>query len=169
VKKSNTISVGKFDDICWIRCQAKGSFLNSPVVKQWAEAQLVAGSKTFVMDLQDCTGMDSTFMGNLVDLAMKATSAGGGLQVAEGPQKCVDLLDGLGLSSLMEINPENARWEENKVSIRERLVVVESSGGDKAQHVYETHKKLCEADSNNEEKFSSVLDCLEAELFNKKA
>jgi len=109
--------------------------------------------------------MDSTFMGNLVDLAMRATRAGGGLQIVDASEKCVDLIEGLGLAMLMEINPEQADWEEDKECIRSQLVMIEANGGiDKAQHVYETHKKLCEADANNEDKFSAVIDCFESKL-----
>ena len=152
-----------------MRCDAKGSFLNSSVVKQWADDQFVAGCNEFVMDLELCVGMDSTFMGNLVDIAMKATRAGGVLQIAEASEKCVNLLEGLGVASLMEINPTSSVWEDCKTSIRENLVVVESSGPiDKVQHVFETHKKLCEADRSNEDKFNTVLDCLQEKMADRK-
>ena len=165
----NIISVGKFDGFCWVRCNSKGNFQNSPVVKTWLEEQLAAGVKTVVVDLETCTGMDSTFMGNLAGLAMKLTGLGGGLQVADASEKCVNLLEDLGLSPLMDMNPPNAAWEEAKEHIREQLEVIDGDRGESnAEHIYETHKKLCEVDTQNEEKFNSVLECLEAELYNKK-
>lgn len=169
VSTKNIISVGKFDGFCWVRCNSKGNFQNSPIVKKWLEEQVLAGIKTVVVDLETCTGMDSTFMGNLAGLAMKLTGLGGGLQIADASEKCVNLLEDLGLSPLMETNPPSAAWQAAKEHIREQLEVIE---GDliegKAEHIYETHKKLCEADAHNEERFNSVLECLEAELSDKK-
>lgn len=108
-------------------------------------------------------------MGNLAGLAMKLTGLGGGLQVTDASEKCVNLLEDLGLSPLMDMNPPNAAWEEAKEHIREQLEVIDGDRGESnAEHIYETHKKLCEVDTQNEEKFNSVLECLEAELYNKK-
>ena len=164
MKKPSIISVGKRESLCWIRCESKGSFFNSSVIKQWVDEQFVQEEKNFVMDLEECTGMDSTFMGNMVDLAVRATSVGGKLQVVDASDKCVSLLEGLGIASLMEINPVNAEWEESIDTIRSDLTMIEASAAiDKAQHVYDTHKKLCEADAGNREKFSTVIDCFEAE------
>ena len=143
--------------------------MNSQVVKQWAEAQIDTGVNSIVVDMEMCLGMDSTFMGNLAGMAMKLTQVSGGLLIADATEKCVSSLEELGISSLMKINPTDQIWQDRKVSIRERLTVIEESPTvDKAMHVYETHKKLCEADTSNEEKFSAVLECLEAEISNKK-
>lgn len=164
MKQPSIISVGKHENLCWIRCESKGSFLNSSIVKQWVDEQFTSGEKLFVMDLQNCTGMDSTYMGNMVDLAVRANSAGGGLQVVDASEKCVSLLEGLGIASLMDINPSEPDWKDSQDEIRKNLLMIEASGSiDKAQHVYETHKKLCEADSQNQEKFSAVIDCFESE------
>jgi len=43
----------------------------------------------------------------------------------------------------------------------------ELSTNDSFEHVLDAHKLLCEADENNDEKFSTVLDVLEAELKNR--
>jgi len=169
VSIESTILVGNFDEFCWIRCEDKGNFVNSPLVKEWLEEQMKTGTKVAVVDLQTCSGMDSTFMGNLADFAMKLTAVGGGLQIADASEKCVSLIEDLGLGSLMKLNPQDEVWQPNKDSIREKLEDLDpKSSLNKTQHIYETHKKLCEADSENDSKFRTVLECLEAELANKK-
>jgi len=95
VNDNNKILVGKFKNISWIRCEGKGSFSNSPRMKQWAESHIDAGGNGIVID-----------------------------------------------------SPE-------------------PSSTDNVEHVFDAHKLLCEADENNDEKFSTVLDVLEAELKNR--
>lgn len=171
MKLNSTISVGIFKSLGWIRCVAKGNFNNSPAIEKWANAQIKGGIKSLAIDLEQCTGMDSTFMGNLAGLAMKLTAIGGKLQIIDASTKCARSLTDLGLSSLMEINPEckAADWDEQKQDMRGNLEEISSASTlDKTTHVYETHKKLCEADSSNHQKFDSVLECLEADLSAKK-
>ena len=68
----------------------------------------------------------------------------------------------------MQINPKSPSWTGQEEEIRQSLIEygkVHSS--DRTQHVFDAHKTLCDADIGNNEKFSTVLDCLEAELFSR--
>lgn len=169
VSTQNTILVGNFDNFTWIRCQGKGSFINSPLMKQWAESQIKEGIKTVVIDLEECTGMDSTFMGTMAGIAMKLAKKGNcSLEVADATDKSRRSLEDLGLSMLIKINPSDAAWKDNtatiRASLKEQSAIIQT---DKTQHVFDAHKTLCEADDSNDEKFSTVLDVLEAELRNR--
>lgn len=169
VSIQNQILVGTFDDFSWIRCEGKGSFTNSPQMKQWAETHVAAGKHCVVIDLELCTGMDSTFMGTMAGIAMRiAKLPDGVLQVTGASDKNRSSLEDLGLSMLLEIEPENADWQANISNIRSSLkAMTESDAVDSTQHVLDAHKLLCEADESNDEKFSTVLDVLEAELENR--
>ncbi len=169
VSKKNQILVGKFDNFSWIRCEGKGSFSNSPQMKQWAEAQVTNGKTCLVIDLEECTGMDSTFMGTMAGIAMRmAKLPNGVLQVTGASDKSRHSLEDLGLSMLLEIEPADANWQQNISSIRQSLQICQDSAKvDNTQHVFDAHKILCEADDANDEKFSTVLDVLEAELENR--
>lgn len=167
---SNTsISVAKTDNLGWVRCDAKGSFSNSSQIESWVLERIKEGLTKFVIDLEKCTGMDSTFMGNLAGLAMKVRPQGGALQVTDASQKCESSLQDLGLSTLIDINPEQADWKGREKEIRDSLISIEplhESVQTNAGHVYKTHKYLCEADITNQVKFSEVLKCLESDINN---
>jgi len=169
VSNQNQILVGKFDSFSWIQCVGKGSFSNSPLMKQWAEASVTEGKHCIVIDLKYCTGMDSTFMGTMAGIAMRlAKLPNGVLQVTGADEKSRNSLEDLGLSMLLEIEPKNAIWQPNISEIRETLQEYSTKITiDKTQHVFDAHKLLCEADDSNDEKFSTVLDVLEAELENR--
>lgn len=137
----------------------------SPILKTWADAQLSAGTKHVVIDLEVCTGMDSTFMGTIAGIAMRLVKADGVLEIVAASDKNRQSLEDLGLGSLMRINPKEATWTANLETIRGSLVEQGLvSSNDRTQHVFDAHKTLCDADDSNNTKFSSVLDCLEAEL-----
>lgn len=169
VNDNNKILVGKFKSISWIRCEGKGSFNNSQRMKQWAEAHIDAGGNVIVVDLEECTGMDSTFMGTMAGIAMKlAKLPNGVLQVVGANHRNKSSLEDLGLCMLLEVDPENPEWKPNMNSMRASLKEgPELSTNDSFEHVLDAHKLLCEADENNDEKFSTVLDVLEAELKNR--
>lgn len=149
----------------WIRCEGKGSFLNSLAVKQFGEAEIGFGKMLLVVDLQQCTGMDSTFMGTLAGLASRISEKGGVLQVAFADAKNQSSLEDLGLNYLMLINPEAPIWlnSEKKVwsLLHQEVPNVELGDEIHSQHVLDTHQTLCEVYEENQQKFSSVVNLLE--------
>ena len=133
-----------------------------------------AGDAVLVVDLEGCTGMDSTFMGTLAGLATKLSKAGKGvLQVAGASERNRRSLEDLGLNFVLQIEPEDAPWQEREGDIRSSLEPVngDDSGAtnqQRAGHVLEAHRLLSSANKANREKFRGVIDVLEAELDSKK-
>ena len=161
--------VGVLDGFSWIRCVGKGSFLNSPALKRFGEARLAAGESLLVVDLGDCSGMDSTFMGTLAGLAGRfSRKPGGALHIADADNRNRASLEDLGLDCLMEINPPAAPWRGRMDEIRAVLAVDEgkevvSSGLARAEHVLEAHRTLSAANEDNARKFAGVVDLLSQE------
>ncbi|MBR2144534.1 MAG: STAS domain-containing protein, partial [Akkermansia sp.] len=82
-----SLTYHEFDDCLWIRCNSRGSFVNSPSLKSIAEKYISRGGKVIVVDLEICPGVDSTFMGTLAGLARKLMGTGGVLQIATPTQR----------------------------------------------------------------------------------
>ncbi len=162
-----SISAYHNNEFSWIRCDGKGSFINSPVIKDWCEKELGAGATRIVIDLEECKGMDSTFMGTMAGLAMRLMKLPEGrLQIAGPSERSRKSLEDLGLDVLMDIDPQEASWRQSIEDIRANLVACRGSDEKVGQgvHVLDAHRKLCEADNRNTEKFGTVLDYLEAEV-----
>ena len=162
-----SISAYRENEFSWIRCDGKGSFVNSPVVKDWCEKEIAAGVKSIVVDLEECKGMDSTFMGTMAGLAMRLMKVPGGkLEIAAPSERSRKSLEDLGLDVLMEIDPQESSWRGSMDGIRAKLVACKGDEEKIGQgvHVLDAHRKLCEADKRNTEKFGTVLDYLEAEV-----
>jgi hypothetical protein len=124
-----------------------------------------------VIDLKECNGMDSTFMGTLAGLASRITEYGGRLQIADADEKSVNSLEDLGLDFLMEINPDDTVWAGFRDKARDLLKI--KVAGMKAgtvlhtKHVLEAHEILSEANEENKKKFIGVVKMLGDELAGK--
>lgn len=140
----------------WIRIEGKGTFQNSPGLKDFSRRMIESGRRAFVVDLQFCPAMDSTFMGTLAGLALRLREVGGGdLWVVNRNERNADLLEGLGLDALFS----------------ERTAPqMSSSGGDAIHHtadkattrevMREAHEACVEANPENAAHFRDVLEYL---------
>ncbi len=166
VTDNDIIDVGEADGFVWVRVKVKGTFAASPQMKSYVETRIDEGRTRFVIDLEQCPAMDSTFMGTLAGIAMRlAKTSGGRLQLAGASERNEQSLRDLGLDAVMEINPEGAEWKAHLDEVRGGLAPLEDEREDSdAGHVLEAHRLLCEANESNMEKFATVLDVLEKEL-----
>lgn len=144
------------------------------MLKRFGEARVSEGDEVLVVDLEGCTGMDSTFMGTLAGLAMKLSKAGDGvLQVAGAGERNRRSLEDLGLDFILQIEPEGAPWQGRVAEIRSSLdpVTGDDTGAtneQRAGHVLEAHRLLSSTSDDNRDRFRGVIDVLEAELDSKK-
>lgn len=168
------ILIGIFNGFSWIRCEGKGSFINSPLLKELGTARIDLGECCLIIDLAACTGMDSTFMGTLAGMASRLSSVDGGvLQIAGADARNRRSLEDLGLDFLMEIDPTNAAWQADIDSIRIALKPPQAPADlgpvQQTQFVLDAHRVLSEANKKNTATFSTVVTLLEAELAEKQA
>lgn len=162
VKVNGQISTREFEDILWIKVDGRGSFQTSPPIKELIESEMGDGREQFVIDLKSCTGMDSTFMGMMAGVGMRLRKKGAGeLSVVGTSEKSRDSLEELGLSYLMEIEPEEGPWIGRLDEVRDGLAPFDPSGTQPDEkHILESHENLCDADETNLDRFKNVLDVM---------
>ena len=165
VDKDSGIKFGVFDGFTWIRCEGKGSFLESPAMKECAAQRREAGEKHFVIDLEQCSGMDSTFMGFLAGLANQVEPDDGRVEVASPGDRNRGSLEDLGLDLLVDIDPGETVWTGREDEIRRKLepyVPKRLPGLDeRARQVLEAHRQLASTSEENARRFAGVLQVLE--------
>ena len=127
------------------------------------------GESVLVVDLADCSGMDSTFMGTLAGMASRLTAVdGGALQVAEADERNRRSLEDLGLDFLMQINPDEADWKDRLEEIRSCLEPAESGDSpnqlDRARHVLKAHEDLSDINEENAAEFRTVVGTLKKQV-----
>jgi anti-anti-sigma regulatory factor len=133
-------------------------------MKEYARRMIQRGHRTFVIDLEDCELMDSTFMGTMAGIALRLREMGsGGLSVIHGNPRNQSLLENLGLDHLFAFTlPEGASEAPRKVA-QETLTPAAPDTATQQATILSAHEALVEADPENEERFKDVLDLLKQE------
>jgi anti-sigma B factor antagonist len=166
VKSPSPILTGQLDSLVWIRPEGRGTFIESPLVENFVNAALETGRTGFVVDLEACPGMDSTFMGMLAGLGITFRRRGAGkLTILGTTEKTKASLIELGLHYLSSIEPAEGPWKGRLDEFRSGLIpIAEDDETDKESHVLKCHENLCVADDKNLERFKTVLDLLGSDL-----
>ncbi|MDB6072522.1 MAG: anti-sigma-factor antagonist [Verrucomicrobiaceae bacterium] len=162
------------DSLFWLRIEGKGCFQNSVDVKRVVRSMMEKGTRNFVVDLDRCPTMDSTFLGTLTGIALRLRESGGGrLTVLNANARNQQLLTSLGLDHVLEVDTEGTAWSEERLIAAAELGQCEScerapTKSDQAEHVLEAHKALTQANEENASRFQDVIVFLEKELHRNK-
>lgn len=166
----DTIRVGCFGDVAWIRVEGKGSSQNSPQLKQFTERARAMGQKRFVVDLENCRALDSTFMGTLAALvlSMQSEDPPGKLEVINAEGRTRETLGHLGLDCLFSVDDDGTSWTREREQVAQNLSKPpppsDLSKRQQTELVMEAHEALVEANEANISQFRDVLDFLRQEL-----
>lgn len=144
----------------WVRVEGRGTFQNSPGIKQFVKQMIQRGHRDFVVDLGRCELMDSTFMGTLAGVALRLREIGqGGLRAVNVNTRNSSLLENLGLDQLFSVEADCTSQPAPAA-----LTEAEQVEGDQKADVLSAHEALVEADAANAVKFRDVIDYLRQEL-----
>ncbi len=130
---------------------------------------LQAGTRDFVVDLERCPTMDSTFLGTLTGAALDLKEVGGGnLTVLNANARNQQILCSLGLNHILELDVASTSWTAERRVAAEALAdcagATEFGKSEQAEHVLEAHQALTKANAANECRFRDVIEFLEKEL-----
>lgn len=161
----SSIQVGVNGQAVWVKVEGKGNFLNSGNLKEFTREMINRGYREFVVDLENCAMMDSTFMGTMAGVALRLKEFGHGhLHVVHCGQRSHDLLTGLGLDQIFNIHAHGSAAPQCEVlqgaSVSEPSVQKQQQ----AQQMLDAHEALCEAAPENFARFKDVLDYLKQDL-----
>lgn len=165
-----SIKVGEIKGYSWVSINGRGDVFTAPKVKEFTEGIFEKLSQNraakFVFDMEDCTGMDSTFMGMIAGLAIKLQGvANSCLQLCGVSSANQESLEELGIDSLVDINPTGSEWNNQYQEIRSELSEWNPEGkhAPKSDLILDSHKILGSLNKENEEEFSEVIKSFESE------
>lgn len=154
----SSVRVGVGDSAVWIRVQGRGSFQNSTGLKEFAKQMAARGHRSFIVDLQDCELMDSTFMGTLAGIALKLGPEGN-LRVIRANERCRSVLRNLGLDRVFTVDDHAAAPPPEDLQDAEGHPPREA----KRETIIEAHENLVAANPDNAVRFKDVIDFLKHE------
>ena len=149
-----------------MRVSGKGNFLNSGNFKDFAREMVNRGYREFIVDLENCVMLDSTFMGTMAGVALRLKELGHGhLHVVHCGVRSRELLTGLGLDQIFTIHSNGSAAPECE-SLQSVRPDPEPSvhKQQQAQQMLDAHEALCEAAPENLSRFKDVLDYLKQDL-----
>ena len=162
--KTNTFYVATWNDRVLIKVEGNATMHNSLLFKGIVDEMLEKKVKEFIIDLSQCTGMDSTFigvLGGIASLSEKSKETSPKIIVINLTPYLRNLLDSLGISEILTI--------KNNIevpNIATKAIQAKSPYQDTKKRmtlIKEAHEYLVSLNEKNKKLFQDFLDMLEAE------
>ncbi|QBG48137.1 anti-sigma factor antagonist [Verrucomicrobia bacterium S94] len=163
----DNLTAAYIDHTAVIRVEGRGSFKISPPMKQFIHQVMDKHSaERILIDMAECTGMDSTFMGVVAGLACLIKSKPEyQFKLVNLSDKNKKLLTTLGVDRVVDYALASDTVEN--CTICGNAQTLEADPSDKleaAKTTLEAHEKLVEINPENLPKFKSVLEFLEDDV-----
>lgn len=156
--KENGIYVARTKAGAYVQIHGYGNLHNAPAFEAFALSVIKNKLYDFVLNLEFCRGVDSTFMGTLLNVDRTARESNnneaGGLVLLNTSKNCNTQISSVGLDQFLQFrestNPlppvQMVRLDESLIDQKEGLDLI-----------VRVHQQLIAADPRNEEKFGPFL------------
>jgi len=153
------------DNVVVIKIQGRANFQNSMNLQNITHRlQEENKSIRFIIDLEHCISLDSTFMGTLAGISVEQNKAlGAYLTVVNTQEHTHYLLTNLGLSYILDIREEE-EVQAKEGDFRKAESMEPAPQFEQIVHMINAHEQLIDLDSKNEVRFQSVLKYLKESL-----
>lgn len=156
---SAEIIISNDGDAYYITVNGRATFEHASRLRNLAKSLEESSFSGISVDLASCTGMDSTFMGILAMLGLRARKISSSMTIYNAGESNMALLHGLGLRKLFAFKEGPMNGGSGKDWSAEKK---ETSG--QAETVLEAHKTLMDADEQNVRKFEKVVELVQKDL-----
>ena len=160
-EKAN-VMISRDNDHCHIVVEGRATFDCSPPLKNFADSVVHGALGKISVDLKACAWMDSTFMGTLATLGLRARQAKIDVELENVGEQNLKLLRELGILKLFVIKgaaesgaPQPGKWE---------MFPRKADRKEMAKTVLEAHETLMQVDEKNIPKFKTVVDFAKKDL-----
>jgi anti-anti-sigma regulatory factor len=154
-ERSGSFRIARSKDAIYVRVIGLGNMNNSVTFKDFADRMQQEGYRAFVVDLADCRGVDSTFMGILLGLRDR-------LVVVNANAHCRKQMESIGLHRVVRIQEEAASVPP-ALELHE-LPESEADPVTRLKLIMRAHQDLIAIDRKNQDKFGAFLSDLARHL-----
>lgn len=154
--------------IALVQVRGRGSFVTGASLKDFMLSAMEVGAESAVVDLEGCTGMDSTFMGVLAGAASRLRTRGGKLSLLNLTPKTLELITTLGLDHVVTAytvgqTPQEFAGHFSDAAL-ERLAGAQVGKLQTAATVLEAHETLASLTPENRPRFKDVIEFLRQDV-----
>jgi anti-sigma B factor antagonist len=151
-------------DKVFIRVTGRGSFKISATLKQFiAEITSKQPVSTVVLDLAECIGMDSTFMGVLAGLSGRLKQNRQILELINLSDKNTQLLATLGVDQVIA-HYSHSHGHDLPGQLTQSLPAASATKKDLVETALQAHETLVELSEENRPRFKRVIEYLKADV-----
>ena len=164
-QKRAVFEAARSDNALYVRIFGLGSMTNASTLDVFVSRAMDDGISSFVLDFEDCTGVDSTFMGLILAFANRFREdceGEGGVVLINVDQHANKQLSSVGVDAFVTIKAGRTRMP-SKLRLTE-VAVVEASDRERLKLMLRAHKGLVASDARNKAKFGAFLEAIVAEL-----
>ena len=152
------------DHTVLVRISGRGSFKVAAPLKQFiAKVAAERPVLTVAIDLKECIGMDSTFMGVLAGLSGRLRKNNQTLEVINLSTKNAQLLKTLGVDQVLSFY-EDGHGHDLAAGTVEAVPTDQASEKEMAETALRAHEKLAEICDENQPRFKRVIELLKEDV-----
>jgi anti-sigma B factor antagonist len=159
---SDSVEVAIQSGLAFVRVHGRGTFKIAPGLKQFGMAAMEKGCNRLLVEMGDCLGMDSTFMGVMAGLAVCLKKKDGELVLFHVSEKNVLLVKVLGLGHLVRV--EQGEVSDPIMPTGTRVLEVGEDKDAITKTMITAHEMLVKVSPDNIVKFKDVLAFLKEDL-----
>ena len=170
-QNQDSLTAAYIDQTAVLRIEGRGSFKISPPMKQFIHQVInTQSAERILIDMTDCLGMDSTFMGVIAGLSCLIKSKPNiSFKLINMSEKNQKLLITLGVDRVVDYSMSTTEEEAQTTQHAQETQSLEADFADKlnaAKTTLEAHKTLVDINPDNYNKFKSVLEFLQSDVHN---
>lgn len=153
------VFISEKDGITFIRAKGNASFVCAPPLRELAKKLASEPFGGLKIDLEECTWMDSTFMGMLAMLGLNAKKKCVSAEIWNASEQNEKLLCGLGLNKVFAFR-NGTFGDGNDAAAASNACTAESN----ARNVLDAHQTLMDIDEANVPKFEKVVEFVRKDI-----
>ena len=157
--ESGEIFLSEKDGITFLRVKGNASFVCAPPLRELAKKLATEPFSGLKIDLEECTWMDSTFMGMLAMLGLNAKKKNVPAELYNASEQNEKLLCGLGLKKVFSFLTGPFTGAEDAPAASNA-----STPEGRAKNVLDAHQTLMDIDINNVPKFEKVVEYVKKDI-----
>ena len=158
--ETGEIFISNKDGVHQIRVKGNASFVCAPPLRELAKRLPGEPFNGLRIDLEECTWMDSTFMGMLAMLGLSAKKKGVPAEIYNASEQNDKLLGGLGLKKVFEFKLGPLPDAQSDTPAASNATTPENS----ARNVLDAHQTLMDIDISNVPKFEKVVEFVKKDI-----
>jgi anti-anti-sigma regulatory factor len=156
------LEAARTKEAVYVRVVGLGNFNNAGPLREYCEKAFAEGLRNVIVDLAECTGLDSTFMGTL--MGFMAYDAGKGetlgpvaVTVVNATPTTMRAMNSLGLPKILHVKDDPISFPTCKL---ERLREGWQDKRRRTLLIRDAHVALMKADKDNEARFAPFVEAL---------